>query len=256
MGRTRPLTPVVCSIGTTDPWNAAGIGLDVLVLAECGVRAVTVVTGISAQDGDGISVVAPVDPGMIRAQWEALRSARVAALRIGALSGPGVVREVAAIARTAGVPVVYDPVLAASRGGRFADAPTVAAIRELLGHATVCTPNLAEAGELTGLAVADVAGMFAAARAIVALGAGAALVTGGHLAGDPTEVLVDGAGEIALRGTRVPGSMRGTGCVLAAALAAELALGTGLRDAVDAARAFVRKKIAGARDAGDFRTAY
>lgn len=248
---------VVCSIGITDPWNAVGLGLDLRVLAECGVRPVSVVAGVSAQDADGVHAVSPVDPSAIEAQWRALSRAGIAAVRIGALPGASAVRAVAALVRETDVPIVYDPVLEASRGGRFADAATVEAIvSDLLPRVTVCTPNMAEAAELTGADVATLDEMRAAARALCALGSQAALVTGGHLAGDPDDVLADAGGETTFAGDRIAATMRGTGCVLAASLAAELACGVPLREAVARARAFVRKKIAGAVAAGDMRIAY
>jgi hydroxymethylpyrimidine/phosphomethylpyrimidine kinase len=248
---------VVCSIGTTDPWNAAGLGLDIRVLAELGVRPVTVVAAVSAQDADGICALTPLAPEAIAAQWASVARAGIAALRIGALVGADTVRAVSALARDARVPIVYDPVLRASRGGAFADAPAIDVIRtELLPSVTVCTPNLEEAAELSGLATRSVDEMRDAAHAIRALGAHAVLVTGGHLDGDPLDVLVDDGGDAVFAGPRIAGTMRGTGCVLAAALAAEMARGVGLRDAVARARAFVRKKIAGAVVAGDMHLAY
>ena len=255
-GRTSQ-RPAVCSIGTIDPWNAAGLGLDVLVLTECGVRPLTVVAGVAPQDAAGLRTPIALAPAAIAAQWDCLAQAGVAAIRIGALPGAATVDAVAAIVASAGVPAVYDPVLGASRGGRFADPAALAAIRErLLPRVAVCTPNAAEASELAGTGGAGTEGMVIAAHALVALGARAVLVTGGDVAGDPRDVLVDGAGDTILRATRIHGTMRGSGCVLAAALAAGLARGLPLRAAVDEARAFVRKKIAGARGSGDFRVAY
>jgi hydroxymethylpyrimidine kinase/phosphomethylpyrimidine kinase len=247
----------VCSIGITDPWNAVGLGLDIRVLAECGVRPLSVVAGISAQDARGVHSLTPVDPVAIAAQWRSLAGAGIAALRIGALAGETTVRAVAQLARVADVPVVYDPVLEASRGGRFADAATLAAIRgTLLPAATVCTPNIAEAAELSGRATTSLDEMRAAARAIRGLGPDAVLVTGGHLDGDPTDVLIDAGGETTFSAERIATTMRGTGCVLAAALAAHLARGVPLREAIEAARNFVRTKIAGAVSACEMRLAY
>jgi hydroxymethylpyrimidine/phosphomethylpyrimidine kinase len=183
-----------------------------------------------------------------------LREARIAAIRIGALAGAAAVDTVAALVAGARVPVVYDPVFGATAGGRFADDATVAAIRtRLLPAVAICTPNLAEAGELAERAVSENEDeMLAVARALRTLGCGAALVTGGHLRGDPVDVLADAAGDERYRGARLGTSMRGTGCVLSASLAAELARGVSLRAAVETARAFVRAKIAGAFRAGDF----
>jgi hydroxymethylpyrimidine/phosphomethylpyrimidine kinase len=251
------VTPAVVSIGTTDPWNAAGLGLDARVMAEYGLRPLTIVAAVSAQDGCGLRAGAPVDAALIRAQWDALAGAPVAALRIGALMGAAAVREVAAIVRAAGVPAVYDPVVAPSRGGRFVDAAAALAIRaELLPAVTVCTPNLAEAAELAGVRIASVPEMIEAARTLRGLGARAVLVTGGHLPGEPVDVLIDDDGDRTFTESRLAADMRGSGCVLASALAAELARGAALRTAVGAARAFVRKKIAGAVRTGDFLTAY
>lgn len=251
------MSPVVCSIGITDPWNAVGLGLDLRVLAECGVRPVCVVAGVSAQDADGVHAVSLVDPSAIEAQWRALSRARIAAVRIGALPSADAVRAVSALVREIDVPIVYDPVLEASRGGRLADAAAVEAIvRDLLPLVTVCTPNMAEAAELAGAGVATLDQMRAAARALCALGSRAALVTGGHLAGDPDDVLADAEGETTFTGDRIATTMRGTGCVLAASLAAELARRVPLREAVERARFRVREKIAGAVCAGDMRIAY
>ncbi len=249
--------PAVCSIGTIDPWNAAGLGLDILVLSECGVRPLTVVAGISAQDASGVRGLIAIEPRMILAQWAGLARAGVAAIRVGALASAASVAAVASIVEAARLPVVYDPALGPTAGGRFADDETAGAIRtRLLPLVTVCTPNAAEAAELTRVRAGGVAEMLLAGRALQALGARAALVTGGDLDGDPCDVLVDDDGECELIAPRVAGTMRGTGCVLAAALAAELARGAPLRAAVERARAFVRKKIAGARASGDFRVAY
>jgi hydroxymethylpyrimidine kinase/phosphomethylpyrimidine kinase len=250
---------VVCSIGTTDPWNASGLGLDLRVLAELGVRPVSVVAAVSAQDENGIGSLTPLEPEAIAAQWASLARADIGAVRIGALVGAAAVRAVAALVGEARVPVVYDPVLRATRGGAFADAAALDAIRtDLLRAVTVCTPNLQEAALLADarVGVTSVEGMRGAARAIRNLGASAVLVTGGHLAGDPSDVLLDAAGEVTYSGARIRGEMRGSGCVLAAALAAELARGVELRDAVTRARAFVSNKIAGAVSAGDMRLAY
>jgi hydroxymethylpyrimidine/phosphomethylpyrimidine kinase len=250
--------PVVCSIGCTDPWNAAGLGLDVRALADCGVRPVSVVAGVSAQDAGGLRAAAAIAPGLIAAQFEALTGAAVAAYRIGALLDPESVAAVARALRGALVPVVYDPVLGPSGGGAFADDATLAAIRErLLPQVTIVTPNLAEAARLTGEALpADRSAMERAGRDLLDLGAGAALVTGGHLPGDPIDLLVERGGALAFAGTRLAGTLRGTGCLLACALAAELARGATLPAAVERGRAFVRERFSRAQTVGGMRLAY
>lgn len=246
--------PVVCSIGTTDPWNAAGVGLDARIVAQCGGRAVTVVAAVSAQDANGLHALHSVPPATIAAQFASLRNADIAAVRIGALVGADAITTIADMLAGSDVPVVYDPAFGPSAGGRFADAATVAAIRErLLRVVSVCTPNLAEAAELAQRApLANEDGMAAAGAALRALGCDAALVTGGHLDGDPVDLLVDAEGVARYAAARIAVQMRGTGCVLASALAVALARGVALRAAIETARTFVRTKIAGAVRADDF----
>jgi hydroxymethylpyrimidine/phosphomethylpyrimidine kinase len=248
--------PIVCTIGTTDPWNAAGLGLDVRALAECGARAVSVVAGISAQDARGLHYVAAIATEAIEAQFEALSAAPIAAYRIGALPGAEAIRTIAARLASTSVPVVYDPVLRASSGGAFLDGAGIAAIvSSLLPRASIVTPNLAEASVLASLpAISDVDGMEQAARALVRLGAGAALVTGGHLDGAPVDVLFDGELH-RFEAARLNATMRGTGCLLADALAAALARGTPLTQAVEEARDYVRRKLLRAYELGGMRVA-
>jgi len=249
----------VCSIGSTDPWNAAGLGLDVRALAECGVRPLTVVAGVTAQDRGGVLALEAVAPALIAAQFAALRAAPIGAYRVGALLDVESIRAVAAAlgARAAGLPVVTDPVLAPSGGGTFADGSAQAALLDcLLPQTTLLTPNLAEAGHLTGVRVTTVAGMEAAAHRLRACGAAAVLVKGGHLAGDAVDVLVHSGGTIVFEAPRLAGSLRGTGCLLACAVAAALAHGESLPDAVSRGRAFVRTKFASAVSVGGMRLAY
>jgi len=250
--------PVVCSIGTTESWNAAGLGLDLLALWECGVRPVSVVAGVSAQDESGIRALFSLGPEAIAAQFAALSQASIAAFRIGALLDPAGVAAVAAGVARRDAPVVYDPVLAASAGGSFADAATLAAMRgELLPKTGVLTPNAAEAALLLGTAkIAARADLAGAAQALRALGAGAVLITGGDLPGSPVDLLADSNGVVEFEEERIPGEMRGTGCLLAAALAAALARGVELRAAVREARAFVRSKLSAAVRLGPYRVAY
>jgi len=250
--------PLVCSIGASDPWNAAGVGLDVRALDACGARALTVVCGVTAQDRHGVHAAAPVAASLVAAQFDALAEAPVAAYRIGALLDPASAAVVAERLAGADVPVVYDPVLGPSGGGGFADDATRACLIErLLPVCTLVTPNLAEAAALTGVRrIADRDGMERAGRALVALGARAALVTGGHLPGAPLDVYVDAHGSRDYAAPRLALELRGTGCLLACALAAWLARGASTHDAIERARAFVRERIAAGVERGGMRTAY
>ncbi len=251
------MTPVVCSIGSTDPWNAAGLGLDVRALADCGAYGVTVVAGVTAQDRAGLHAASAVAPELIAAQLAALRDAEIAAYRVGALLDAATVDIVAAHLRDVAVPVVYDPVFGPSHGGTFVDEPLRAALRaRLLPTVDVVTPNLGEAAALAELAVSSPAEMAAAGRALRGMGCGAALVKGGHLHDTAVDVLVDADGATVFEDSRLPGTLRGTGCLLAAALAAGLAGGVPLREAVAVARDFVRGKLNGARTRGGMSLAY
>jgi hydroxymethylpyrimidine kinase/phosphomethylpyrimidine kinase len=248
---------VVCAVGTTEAHLAVGLGVDVRVLAECGVRPVAVVAAVSAQDAGGLQALAPLEPELIAAQLQSLHAVRIDAFRVGALAEA---RSAAVIAADIGprrVPVVYDPVAASSAGGVFADAATFALIAQaFLNVHAVITPNLREAGLLTSSAVHDVPSMIAAARVLCERGASAALIKGGHLAGAPQDVLVYGDEVQIFSSERLDLEMRATGCVLASALAAWLARGAALPDAVQHARDFVHDKIAHARIFSGMRTAY
>jgi hydroxymethylpyrimidine kinase/phosphomethylpyrimidine kinase len=238
--------PVVATVGTTHPLAFAGLAFAVLALAADGVRPVCVVAGVSAQDATHVLARSAVDDATIGAQFAALRESRVAAFHVGALVSADAVRAVGAgLAAYPGVPVVVDPVLAATGGDALADDATRTALREtLIPRATLLTPNLDEASALLGERVDNLGAMHAAARAFVALGASAALVKGGHLRGDAVDVLAVGARTCELTAPRLPGALRGTGDLLAATIAASLARGAALDAAVVRARELVREAIA------------
>ena len=246
---------VVATVGTTHPLAFAGLPHALLALADEGVRPVCVVAGVSAQDAVHVLARAPVDPATIAAQFAALEAAGVGAFHVGALLAEPSVRAVAdGLATFAEVPVVVDPVLAASGGEPLADDPTRLALRDLLlPRATLLTPNLAEAGALLGRPVEDLAGMREAARALIAFGARSVLVKGGHLDGDPVDVFADEWSVRELRAARLPGSLRGTGDLLAVSAAAALARGATTLQAVEYGRARVRTALAEAQPfAGTF----
>ena len=158
------------------------------------------------------------------------------------------VAEVIAL-RGAGLPVVVDPVMVAKGGHRLLADAAVAHLRDrLVPLATVLTPNLPEAAVLVGFAIDDEAAMRRAAVALRGLGAGAVLLKGGHLPGDAlVDVLATADGVVAFRGARImTRHTHGTGCTLASAVAAGLAQGMGLVDAVARARAYVRAALASA----------
>jgi hydroxymethylpyrimidine/phosphomethylpyrimidine kinase len=239
------VTPVVAAVGTTHPYAAAGLLLDLAAIRALGAQPVAIVAGVSAQDAQRVLARAPVDAVTIAAQFAALDGIAVGAFCVGALLDPASVRAVAAgLARYPGVPVICDPVIAASGGDRLADDATVAAMREaLFARCALLTPNLAEAALLTGSAIGDLPAMHAALPALLALGSAAVLLKGGHLDGDACDVFADGREVRELRAARLPLDLRGTGSLLAAAIAVRCAFGDALPVAIGVARNFVRERI-------------
>jgi hydroxymethylpyrimidine/phosphomethylpyrimidine kinase len=252
----RPLTRWIAVVGTTHPLGFAGLTLSLALAPGLGVRAAAVVTGVSAQGLTPAAAIAraAVDAALIAAQFRAVDELSPAAFHVGALVDAEAARAVARALAGRSVPIVLDPVIAASDGRRLADDATVAALRETLIAGTLVTPNLDEAEILLGMPVRDEPAMRAAGVALRArFGARAALVKGGHLGGDPAtllDVLVSDAGIRTFTGPRLPGAMRGTGDALGTALAAQLAHDVPLELAVERARATVAALIAGARRIG------
>ncbi|MBV8354871.1 MAG: bifunctional hydroxymethylpyrimidine kinase/phosphomethylpyrimidine kinase [Candidatus Eremiobacteraeota bacterium] len=243
---------VLCSVGTTHPWNIAGIGLDARVCARLGVRHVAIVAGVSAQGGN-VFAAGALDAPLVAAQFAALRGAGIGAYRVGALLSPQSIAAAYENLEGTDVPVVCDPVLASSRGEPFAavavDENAAVAWRNLFSRCSLVTPNLAEASVLCGFPVNDPATMAGAAHTLVERdGARAALVTGGHLPGDASDVLYAAGKTTTFEGSRIAGGMRGTGCVLATAIAVHLMNGSSVVDAIERARALVREAIANAVD--------
>ncbi|MFN2528349.1 MAG: hydroxymethylpyrimidine/phosphomethylpyrimidine kinase [Candidatus Baltobacteraceae bacterium] len=238
-------TPVVLSIGTTHPWNIAGVGLDAQVAAEFGLRSATVVVGVTAQDHSGVRDRFAVPPEVVRAQFESIPRDHLAAIRVGAVFDEQNVGEVARfLCGEPEVPAVVDPIFTATLGGNFGGEASFAAFRvKVMALPVILTPNIPEAERLTGRTISNKEQMISAAHALRAMGPRAVLLKGGHLAGDPLDVLVTAHETKVFTQTRLAQRMRGTGCTLAAALACELAKGRRLEEAVDSARAYVRKKI-------------
>jgi hydroxymethylpyrimidine/phosphomethylpyrimidine kinase len=237
---------VVATVGTTHPLAFAGLAFAVLALAHEGVRPVCVVAGVSAQDALHVRARATIDPAVIRAQFDALRDAQVDAFHIGALLCADAVHAVTgALADFPGVPVVVDPVLAASGGDALGDDATRLALRDaLFPRATLVTPNLDEASAFVGRPIGDVGAMRAAANELVACGARAVLVKGGHLAGDAIDVLADGRLTREFASPRIDADVRGTGDLLATSIAASLARGAPVAEAIEHARRRVREALA------------
>jgi hydroxymethylpyrimidine kinase/phosphomethylpyrimidine kinase len=243
----RPQLASALTIAGSDSGAGAGIQADLKTFAARGVYGTSVVTALTAQDTRAVRAIRLVPPAFVRAQMDAvLDDIGADAAKTGMLGSAAVVAAVAdRISAHRVRRLVVDPVLHAS-GGRplLGRGGADALVRRLLPLAEVVTPNLVEASVLVGFPVRDVRAMEEAARLLVRAGARAAVVTGGHLTGDPIDVaLVDGVLH-RLRAARVPGGApHGTGCTFAAALAAERAKDVPLADAIRIAKRYTTSCI-------------
>lgn len=216
--------PIVLSIAGSDPSGGAGVQADLKTFSALGAYGCAVLTALTAQSTQGVTGVHLVPPAFVTEQLETLLDdVALDAVKIGMLATAPIadaVREVLA-ARPAGV-VVLDPVMVSTSGHRLLDDDAVDAVRRLLPHADVLTPNIPEAAHLLGADPAhDVGQMLVQAHALRAAGAVRVLLKGGHLAGDEAvDVLVGPEGEDVLRGPRIATTAtHGTGCTLSSALA-------------------------------------
>jgi hydroxymethylpyrimidine/phosphomethylpyrimidine kinase len=238
---------IVLSIGTTHPWNVAGVGRDLVVGCDRGARVFTAVAAVSAQDGRGVTALEAVPADMLSAQLAALPWDSAGAVRIGALPTLAAVRAVAEPLRLRPwLPAVVDPVLRASRGGDLCDTQAAFGVRDELATlgSVVLTPNLDEAAFLLGRSAVERDELREAAAALQTRGPAAVLLKGGHLDGEPCDALATADGVELFCEPRIAGAMHGTGCTLAMALACELAGGKPIAHAVGAARAYVRAQLA------------
>jgi hydroxymethylpyrimidine/phosphomethylpyrimidine kinase len=246
---------IALTIAGSDPGGGAGLQADLKTFHRFGVFGTSVVTAVTAQDTRGVHAWMAVPPDLVAAQLDAVAAdLRPQAVKSGMLAGAATVHAVArGLRRHALGPYVLDPVLAATSGDALVDAGAAEAIATaLLPLAALVTPNLDEAERLTGFRVRDEEAMERAARELVARGAGAALITGGHLDGaEVRDVLWDGRALRVFRHPRVATtSTHGTGCALSAAITAQLAQGSALADAVERALAWLQAAIAGAPGLG------
>jgi hydroxymethylpyrimidine/phosphomethylpyrimidine kinase len=253
-------TPVALTIAGSDSGGGAGIQADLKAFAACGVHGTSAITALTAQSTVGVSAIEPVTPEMVLAQVRAVATdIGVDAVKVGMLGS----REVTlAVARALDelprwVPVVVDPVMVAESGARLLEADAQEAlVGEILPRASVLTPNVPEARALTGaepLAGADEAQAEELARAVLALGPRAVVLTGGHR-DSATDLLLAGADGplVAIAGPRhADGAAHGSGCTHSAVLAAALALGQGLEEAARTARRMAGEAVGrGLRELG------
>ncbi len=239
--------PVALSVAGSDSGGGAGIQADLRVFHRLGVFGTTAITAITAQNLAGVRDVAGLDAAQVGAQIAAVTEGfALRAAKTGMLWSERIVHAVASALGAAAVPIVVDPVMVATSGARLLDLRAIAAYgAHLLPRASLITPNLDEAAVL--LAVENVAPdqMRAAADALFQRFGVPVLLKGGHLRGDPIDVLRQASGFVAWRHRRIAAvNTHGSGCMLSAAITARLAHGDGLENACAHGLAFVHDALA------------
>ena len=235
---------VALTIAGSDSGGGAGIQADLKTFAAHGVYGLSAITAVTAQNTVAVTGVQEIEPAMVSAQIAAVVSDfPVGAAKTGMLSSAAIIRVVAKAVDRHGLRVVVDPVMVAKSGDRLLRSDAVDALRQdLLPKAALLTPNLPEAADLTGRKVENEAQMRAAGEILLGMGAAAVLMKGGHLEGDEiVDLFLDGRGATEFRSQRIrTRATHGTGCTLSAAVAANLARGRELLEAVERAREYLR----------------
>lgn len=243
------LPPIVLTFAASDPTGGAGIQADILTLASMGCHPLSVITAITVQDTAGVDSILAMEPDWVEDQARALlEDMPVAAFKIGLM---GSVENVAAIAEIVSdypdIPLILDPVLASGRGDELASEDLIAAMKEmLLPQTTLLTPNSLEARRLADEDEEDEPDLEECARRLISYGSQYVLLTGTHEnTGKVINTLYGEHGMIRSdRWDRLPGSYHGSGCTLASAVAANLANGLDLNEAVRDAQEYTWQTLA------------
>ena len=243
---------VVLSIAGSDPIAGAGIQADLKTFAALGVFGASVVTALTAQNTHGVTAIHDVPHAFVTAQLDAVfADLKVNAVKVGMLSQSTIIEAVAeGLARHGATNLVVDPVMIATSGDRLLAADAIDVLRRvLIPRALIITPNLPEAAVLLDTSIAESeTDMRDQAERLLKFGARAVLIKGGHGAGpESIDIFLDGTAELRLPAPRIATRhTHGTGCTLSSAIAAGLAKGLPLADAVVEAKAYVTLAIAAA----------
>ena len=249
------LVKTALTIAGSDSGGGAGIQADLKTFAAHGVYGTCAITAVTAQNTLGVTTFEPMPADLVTAQIEAVVSDIGAdAAKTGMLANAAIVEAVAAAIEDLDVPwLVVDPVMIAKSGDRLLDDEALGAIKsELLRRAFVVTPNVPEAEALSGVTIRTDEDRRVAARRIVALGAAHVVIKGGHLpSAEIVDLLYDGHQFLEFRAERVPGRhTHGTGCTFAAAIAAHLARGRTLQEAIPLTQQYLAGAIRNGPDLG------
>lgn len=242
MTDTERKTVFAVSIAGSDPSAGAGLQIDLKTMTACGVWGMTVVAALTAQNANHVRGIAEVDPAFVQSQIHTLQEDfPISCYKTGMLGNAAVVRAVAEVLPDT-VPLVIDPVLIATREYRLTDEPGASAlVEELIPRATVVTPNIPEAEALSGILITDETSMEDAAYWFLDQGAEAVVLKGGHAAfRKGVDVFLHKDGMQLLSGNVYPYSdVHGSGCCFASAIAAYIARGCPVPEAVRRGREFV-----------------
>ena len=246
--RSEVIVPRAMTIAGSDSGGGAGIQADLKTFAALGVYGTSALTAITAQNTLGVTDVLELPTTLIESQIDAIVSDIGSdAVKTGMLSSSDIIETVASKLSEHGLTtLVVDPVMVAKGGDRLLREDAVEALRSVLVPlASVVTPNVPEAEVLTGLEIESIEDLKTAARLLVdEIGAGSAVVKGGHLDGPATDVLYDGSDFVTLTSERIDTpNTHGTGCTFASAVAAGLAQGMAVPDAVRQAKGYVSEAI-------------
>ncbi|MFI6298078.1 bifunctional hydroxymethylpyrimidine kinase/phosphomethylpyrimidine kinase [Nonomuraea sp. NPDC050790] len=255
MGDMTVVTPPrVLTVAGSDSGGGAGIQADLKTMLAQGVHGMSVIAAVTAQNSLGVQGYWELPPEAVRAQLDSvLGDIGAQAVKTGMLASPALVEIVAEVLGAYDAPVVVDPVGVSKHGDTLLVPEAVESLRSrLLPVATVVTPNLWEVEQLTSVKVEDENGLRRAADAVLELGPAWALIKGGHLPGEPVDLLTDGTAEYRFRAQRHDNRhTHGTGCTLASAIASHLARGAEVPDAVAKAKEYVTGAIARGFPLGD-----
>jgi len=242
------------TIAGSDCSGGAGIQADMKAFIANGCYAMSVITAITAQNTQGVMAVQDVNPDIIEKQINAIfDDISVDAVKIGMVSVPETISIIATrLMHYQAKPIVLDPVMISKSGFDLLQPCAKDALKiELLPLATIITPNIPEAEELTGLTIETLEDMETACHALIDMGVKAVLLKGGHRAKDATDIFFDGITMKYLPAERIDTkNTHGTGCSLSSALAANLSNGKSLLEAVESAKAYVYEGIKQAEDLG------
>ncbi len=242
------------TVAGSDSGGGAGIQADLKTFAMLGVPGTSAVPAITAQNTQGVTDILEMPPSLVREQIDVVvRDIGVQAAKTGMLASAAIIATVAEAMRRHGIQkLVVDPVMVAKGGAKLVRGDAVEALRvELMPLAAVVTPNLPEAAVLLGRQIETLEERRQAARDLVAMGARAAVVKGGHAGGEAIDVFFDGAEIVELRAPRIDtANTHGSGCVFSAAIAAGLARGLTTVDAVREAKVFITRAILSSLEIG------